>query len=162
MFTIERATVQDVDVIKQVLSETWLATYADYLSQSTIEQVTTQWHAPSILRAQIEKPGDYFAVAKHDATIIGLITVVASNRDELHLSRLYVRPAYQRRGVGSRLLAAALASYPDATVMRLEVEQHNAAGHAYWLGQWFAELGTKVEQIGTDEIAVITMERKLE
>jgi GNAT superfamily N-acetyltransferase len=161
LFTIERAAVEDVDLVKQVLSETWVDTYAGHLSRSTIEQVTTRWHAPSVLRSQIEKPGDYFAVAKHAGTIIGLITVVALNRDELHLSRLYVRPAYQGKGVGTRLLDAAIACYPDATLLRLEVEQHNAKGHAYWRSRMFVDIGAKMEQIGTDELAVITMERVL-
>jgi ribosomal protein S18 acetylase RimI-like enzyme len=161
MFTIERATVDDVEVIKQVLSETWLATYADHLSRATIEQVTTHWHDPRLLRSQIEKPGDYFAVAKDDGTIIGLITVVVVNHDELLLSRLYVRPSHQGRGVGSRLLNAAIAAYPHAAVIRLEVEQHNAKGHAYWRSQRFVEVGTTTEHIGTDRIPVITMERRL-
>ena len=161
MFTIERATVEDVEPLKQVLSETWVATYADHLSRSTIEQVTTHWHDPGLLRSQIEKPGDYFAVAKDHGTIIGLITVVVLNRDELYLSRLYIRPAYQGKGVGSRLLNAAIALYPDATVIRLEVEQDNAKGRAYWRSQKFVDIGTKIEQIGTDNIAVITMERRL-
>lgn len=161
MFTIERAAVEDVDLIKQVLSETWVATYADHLSRSTIEQVTTHWHDPRLLRSQIEKPGDYFAVAKDDGAIIGLVTVVAVNRDELYLSRLYVRPAYQGKGVGTRLLNAAIGLYPEATVIRLDVEQHNAKARAYWRSQSFVDIGTKIEQIGADEIAVITMERGL-
>ena len=159
MITIERAKVEDVDLIKQALSETWLATYAAHLSRSTIEQVTTDWHAPLVLRSQIENSNVYFAVARDDATIVGLITVVALNQGELHISRLYVRPAYQRRGIGSQLLNAAIALYPDATVIRLEVEQHNEQGHAYWRSQKFVDIATKTEQIGTDEIPVISMER---
>ena len=161
MITIERAKAEEVDAIKQVLSETWVATYADHLSRATIEQVTTHWHDPNLLRSQIEKPGDYFAVAKEDGTIIGLITLMALNRDELYLPRLYVRPAYQGKGVGTRLLNAALASYPDATVIRLEVEQQNAKGHSFWRSQKFVDTGTNVEQVGNDSIAVITMERRL-
>lgn len=161
MFTIERAKVNEVDLIKEVLSETWVATYADHLSRATIEQVTTHWHDPKVLRSQIEKPGDYFAVAKDDGTIIGLVTLMALNRDELYLSRLYVRPAYQGKGVGTRLLNAAIASYPDASVVRLGVEQQNAKGHSYWRSQKFVDIGANVEQIGHDSITVITMERKL-
>ena len=161
MITIQRAKAEEVDAIKQVLSETWVATYADHLSRSTIDQVTRHWHDPKMLRAQIEKPGDYFAIAKDDETIIGLITLIALNRDELYLPRLYVRPEYQGKGVGTRLLSAALASYPDATVIRLEVEQQNAKGHSFWRSQKFVDTGTNIEQVGNDSIAVITMERRL-
>ena len=161
MLTIERATAEDVDRIKQVLGETWIATYADHLSRSTIEQVTTHWHDPKLLQSQIEKPGDFFAVAKDDGTIIGLITVIAMSRDELYLPRLYVHPEYQARGIGTRLLNEAIASYPDAALIRLEVEQQNANGHAYWRSQKFVDTGMSIEQVGTDRLSVISMERRL-
>jgi ribosomal protein S18 acetylase RimI-like enzyme len=161
MFSIERATVEEVGQIKKVLSETWVATYADHLSRSTIEQVTTLWHDPDLLRSQIEKPGDYFAVAKDGDTIIGLITVVALPADELHLSRLYVRSESQGKGVGTRLLNAAIASYPEAALIRLEVEQQNTVALAYWRSQKFVDIGTNMVHVGTDDIVVITMERKL-
>lgn len=161
MLTIARARAEEVDAIKQVLSDTWIATYADYLSRSTIEQVTTHWHDPKLLRSQIENPSNYFGVAKGDGTIIGLITVVRLKRDELFLPRLYVHPEHQHKGVGTHLLNAAIASYPDANVIRLEVEEQNANGHSYWRSQKFVDIGTNIEQIGTDRLAVVTMERRL-
>jgi ribosomal protein S18 acetylase RimI-like enzyme len=162
MLTIERATVGDVDLVKQLLSETWVATYADHLSPSTVEQVTTHWHDPRLLRSQIEKSGDFFAVAKDDGKILGIITVIAVSREELHLARLYVRPEHQGKGVGSRLLAAAIESYPDAKVVRLKVEQQNTKSHSYWRNRKFFDTGTSVEQVGTDRMTVVSMERRLE
>jgi ribosomal protein S18 acetylase RimI-like enzyme len=159
--TIARARVDEVDAIRRVLSETWTATYADHLSRSTIEQVTTHWHAPALLCSQIEKPGDYFGVAKYEGTIIGLITVAAAKRDELFLPRLYVHPGHQRKGVGTGLLNAAIAMYPDARLIRLEVEERNANGRSYWRHQNFIDMGTSFQQIGNDRIEVITMERRL-
>lgn len=161
MLTIARARAEEVDAIKQVLSDTWIATYADHLSRSTIEQITLHWHDPKLLRSQIENPNNYFGVAKGDGTIIGLITVVTLKRDELFLPRLYVHPEHQRKGVGTRLLNAAIASYPDANVIRLEVEEQNANGYSYWRSQKFVDIGTNIEQIGTDRLAVVTMERRL-
>jgi ribosomal protein S18 acetylase RimI-like enzyme len=161
MIAIERAKSEDVDLINQLLTKTWIDTYGAYLSPSTIEQVTTNWHHPKLLRSQIEKSGDYFAVAKDEGRIIGLITVIVTGENELYLPRLYVHPDYQRQGVGSKLLNAAIASYPDATLIRLEVEQQNAKGYSYWRKQQFMDVGTSIEQIGTDRIAVISMERRL-
>jgi ribosomal protein S18 acetylase RimI-like enzyme len=162
MIAIERAKSEDVDQIKRLLSETWVDTYAASLSPATIEQVTTHWHDPQLLRSQIEKPGDYFAVAKDEGRIIGLITAVLVGKSELYISRLYVHPEYQRQGVGSTLLNAAIASYPDAKSIRLEVERQNAKGHSYWRKQQFVDVGTSAVQIGTDTMAVISMERRLE
>ena len=160
MIAIEPARVEEVDLIKQVLSETWIDNYAAQLSHSTIEQVTTQWHDPLVLRSQIEDPRFYFAVARDAGTIMGLVTAITLNQTELHISRLYVRPAHQRRGVGGQLLRAAIASHPEAAVIRLEVEQHNARGQAFWCSQGFVAVGTKTEHIGVDEIPVVSMERR--
>jgi ribosomal protein S18 acetylase RimI-like enzyme len=161
MIAVERAKSEDVDSIKRVLSETWMDTYGDYLSRSTIEHVTANWHDPNLLRSQIENSGGYFAVAKDDGRVIGLVTVVSVGQNELYLARLYVHPQYQRRGIGTDLLNAALAAYPDAIAIRLEVEQHNTKGLSYWRKQKFVDVGTRIEQIGTDSMAVISMERKL-
>ena len=161
MITVERAKSEDVDSIKRVLSETWMDTYADHLPRSTIEYVTTNWHDPNMLRSQIENPGDYFAVAKDEGNVTGLVTVVSVGQNELYLTRLYVHPQHQRRGIGTDLLNAALAAYPDAKTIRLEVEQHNTKGLSFWRKQKFVEVGTRIEQIGTDRMAVITMERRL-
>lgn len=79
----------------------------------------------------------------------------------MHLARLYVHPEYQGRGIGTRLLNAALVSYPDAALIRLEVEEQNADGHGYWRSQKFVDIGMRVEQIGADSMTVISMERRL-
>jgi len=121
--------------------ESWVATYADHLSPSTIEHVTTHWHDPKLLRSQVEKPGDFFAVARAEGKI-GITGVVAVTREELHLARLGVCREHQGTGVGSRLLDEAIAAYPDAQVVRLEVEQENTRAHSYWRHRQFVDTGT--------------------
>ena len=88
MFTIARATENDVDAIKKVLSATWVDTYASYLSPSTIEQVTTEWHAPKLLRSQIERDTNYFAVAWLDGEVFRIGEGNASSRWGRARSRL--------------------------------------------------------------------------
>lgn len=124
MIAVERAKSEDVDSIKRVLSETWIDTYANYLSRSTIEYVTTNWHDPNLLRSQIENPGGCFAVAKDDGRVIGLVTVVSVGQNELYLARLYVHPHYQRRGIGTDLLNAAL----QLIRMRLQFGSRSSSG----------------------------------
>ena len=61
MGSIERANVKDVPEIKQVLSETWRATYSSFLSQATINTVTSVWHSPDQLAAEIQNPRIFLA-----------------------------------------------------------------------------------------------------
>jgi ribosomal protein S18 acetylase RimI-like enzyme len=162
MFTIARATENDVDAIKKVLSTTWVDTYASYLSPSTIEQVTTEWHAPNLLRSQIERDTNYFAVAWLDGEIVGLVTVVERNPLDLQLLRLYVLPQHQEKGIGTALLDSALSRYPAARTVRLEVQQQNEKGVSYWRRQHFVAVGSSTQQVGADFLSIVTMERQLE
>ena len=59
MKKIERAAVEDVLAIKDVLSETWHDTYASLLPTSAIETITSQWHAPGLLERQVQGPDLY-------------------------------------------------------------------------------------------------------
>ena len=161
MFTIARATENDVDAIKEVLSATWVDTYASYLSPSTIEQVTAEWHAPELLRSQIESATDYFAVARLDGELVGLVTVVARGPSDLHLLRLYVLPHHQGKGIGTALLDSALSRYPAARTVRLEVEQQNEKGVSYWRRRHFVAVGSSTQQVGADLLSIVTMERRL-
>ena len=161
MFTIARATGNDVDAIKKVLSATWIDTYASYLSPSTIEQVTTEWHAPDLLRSQIDSGTNYFAVAWLDGEIVGLVTVVERNPLDLHLARLYVLPRHQRKGIGTALLDSALSQYPAARTIRLDVEEQNVKGVSYWRRQHFVMVGSSTLRVGEDLLAIVTMERQL-
>lgn len=55
----------------------------------------------------------------------------------LVLGRLYVLPAWQRRGIGHRLLAAALDAHPRAATVALKVEAANAKALAFYAQQGF-------------------------
>ena len=74
---------------------------------------------------EAQDPAIYFAVARDDrGTIAGLTTVRHVDSDTLFMSRLYVHPAHQRRGIGARLLNEAICAFPGAKIVRLEVEGH--------------------------------------
>ena len=162
MFTIARATENDIDAIQEVLRATWMDTYASYLAPATIEQVTTAWHAPELLRSQIESDTDYFAVARLDGEIVGLVTVVEGSPPDVHLLRLYVLPRHQRKGIGTALLDAALSRYPAARTVRLEVEEQNEKGISYWRRRHFVAVGSRTQRVGADVLSIVTMERHLE
>src|SRR5262245_7651465 len=115
MVSIERASVEDAPEIKQVLSETWRATYSSFLSQATINTVTSTWHSPDRLAVEIQNPRIFFGVAKTGGgAIVGLTTVGQITDDTVVLARLYIHPQYQRQGIGSQLLQAGITAFPTA------------------------------------------------
>jgi len=162
MVNIERANIDNVPEIKRVLSETWIATYSPFLSQATINTVTSVWHSPSQLALEIQNPRIFFGVAKiADGTIAGIATLGQRADDTIMLSRLYVHPQYQRHGIGSKLLHAGIAAFPTARIIQLEVEKNNQQAHAFYLRHGFQDMENKEERVHSDVIKVIVMAKHL-
>lgn len=160
MVIIERADVNDVPEIKQVLGETWRATYSSFLSQATINTVTSVWHSPDRLAAETQNPLIFFGVARiGDGAIIGLITMGQLSEDTVVLSRLYVHPQYQRQGIGSQLLQAGVTAFPTTRIVRLEVEENNHSAHMFYHSHGFREVESKEERVEEDVIKVVVMEK---
>ena len=160
MVSIERANVKNVPAIKQVLSETWRATYSSFLSQATIHAVTSVWHSSDQLAAEILNPRIFFGVAKtDDGAIIGLTTVGQITDDTVVLARLYVLPQYQRQGIGSRLLQAGITAFPTARTIRLEVEENNQSACTFYHNHGYRETESKEERVEGDVIKVKVMEK---
>ena len=160
--TIHRAQPDDIPEAKQLLSETWIDTYGSYLSERAIQRVTSVWHDPKRLAAEAQHPQIYFAIAKEaSGQIIGLTTVRQLDDEVIFMSRLYVHPTYQRKGIGAQLLHAAIEAFPGAKRLRLEVEAQNRKGRAFYRKHAFHEIGTRSISIEDDVLDGLVMERAL-
>jgi ribosomal protein S18 acetylase RimI-like enzyme len=154
--------VENVPEIKQVLGETWRASYSSLLSQATINKVTSVWHSPDQLAAEIQNPRIFFGVAKTaDGTIIALTTGGQISDDTVMLSRLYVHPQYQRQGIGSQLLQACITAFPTARTIRLEVEENNHSAYTFYYNHGFRDSERKEEHVEGDVIKVVVMEKPI-
>ncbi len=162
MVAIQRANAEEVQEIKQVLSETWVDTYGSFLSPATIEKATTIWHHPERLAAQIQNPDVFFAVAKDEANaILGLVTARKVDDDAVVVDRLYVSPPHQRKGIGSKLLEESIRSFPGTKKLHLEVEEQNVKGLSFYRKHGFREMGRKEQKLEDEVLMVIEMEKQL-
>ena len=120
-FLIRPAVPGDAEATRRVLVETWHDTYDLLLGPAKVAEITGQWHAVEVLAGQIGALNALFLVAEHGSQLIGHAFAREPQPDVLLLSRLYVLPAWQRQGVGARLLGAVVERHPGAAVMRLNV-----------------------------------------
>jgi GNAT superfamily N-acetyltransferase len=109
--TIRPATAADAREIAQVRIDTWRTAYRGlvpdaYLAAMDVEQSVALWER--VLAAAGDKASVF--VAEHDGEIVGF---AAANRVEepkhgldAELSAAYVRHAFQRTGIGRRLVDA--------------------------------------------------------
>ena len=162
MITVQPAKVDEVSEIRQVLSLTWTDTYGPFLPAEVIEIVTSLWHSPETLAAEIENDGVFFHVAKDDqGAIVGLLTAGRPSDEIISIGRLYVLPGSQRQGFGGKLLDACVAAYPGAQKLVLEVEAQNEKGLAFYRKQGFREASRKEEELEGFALTVVEMEKQM-
>ena len=162
MITVQPAEVDEVQEITQVLSETWIDTYGPFLPAEVIQKVTTLWHSPETLAAEIENERVFFHVAKDEhGSIVGLLTAGRPSDDIVNIGRLYVLPGHQRQGIGGKLLEACADAFPGAHILRLEVEAKNEKGLAFYRKQGFREISRKEEELEGISLMVVEMEKQL-
>jgi ribosomal protein S18 acetylase RimI-like enzyme len=155
---IRPARSDELADVRDLLVETWHDTYDALLGAETVTRITDEWHSVESLSRQLDLASACFLVAHEKGRIVGHVFANAQQLPVLVLARLYVRPHCQRRGIGKALLDAAVATYPGARVIRLEVEAGNPKGIAFYRREKFRP-ASEVFQAG---IRHIRMEKNLD
>src|SRR5437867_13184487 len=159
--TLHTATPSDADDISSLLNASWAATYGSFLTPGELSAVARAWHHPDRLRRQMSNPRVGFLLARTDNGALGGVATVKQSDDAGTVSvlRLYVLPDYQGQGIGSQLLNRALAAFPDARRIELQVAEGNPSGLSFWTKRGFRACGHDEARIGDITLALMSMER---
>lgn len=159
MITIREVIQDEIPEVKHLLSYVWKDTYSNVYSPEAIEKVTSVWHSPKALSQQVEDENTYFACAKDEkGVIIGLVTA-RKVKHTLHIGRLYIHPNYQRKGIGSQLMSAAIAYFSDIKTLQLECEKQNEKALSFYQKQGFNIVKEKEENVEGAKVKTVIMER---
>lgn len=140
--TIRSARRADLPVVSALLATIWHATYDVIYGPERVAAITARWHDVDTLARGLDRADATFLVAVDAASrVVGTAAFHRVEQGVLMLDRLYVDPAAQRAGIGSALLDAGLATFPDAATVRLEVEPANARAIAYYERRGFVITG---------------------
>jgi ribosomal protein S18 acetylase RimI-like enzyme len=135
---VRTASERDLEVIRTLLVETWHATYDKIYGAEKVTAITDDWHSIVSLRSRLTRPNSEFLVADDGERISGM-SYAAADGTVIMLYQLYVLPAFQGRGVGGMLLDEISESFPEARLIRLEVEEQNAKAIAFYLANGFQQ-----------------------
>lgn len=135
---VRTASERDLAAVRALLVETWHATYDDIYGARRVTEITDEFHSLAKLKANLSQPRAEFLVADDGKALGGVAYATASDDGKtVTLQRLYVRPAFQRAGIGKALLAEIEEAFPEAEKLRLEVVVDNHAAVAFYKANGF-------------------------
>jgi [ribosomal protein S18]-alanine N-acetyltransferase len=113
------------------------------------------WSA-AIWRGELGSPYGLYLVLEERGEVFGQIGV-RHVLGELHVTTIAVKPEYRRRGHARALIAAALAAYPNASHVHLEVRPTNAEAIALYESLGFRETGRRPRYYGDEDALLMTL-----
>ena len=113
------------------------------------------WSA-AIWRGELSSPYGLYLVIEDRGEVFGQIGV-RHVLGELHITTIAVKPEYRRRGHARALIGAALAAYPNASHVHLEVRPTNVAAIAFYESLGFKETGRRPRYYGDEDAVLMTL-----
>ena len=121
MFTIRKATTEDIPLIHKMAQEVFPATYADILSPDQLDYMMEWMYSITNLHKQMEEEGH--------------ISIQPEGEDLFHLQKIYVLPSFQGKHLGKLLFEQAVKAikeiHPTPCEMHLNVNRNNKALRFY-------------------------------
>jgi [ribosomal protein S18]-alanine N-acetyltransferase len=111
----------------------------------------------TVWREELGSPFALYLLIEEGDEIFGQIGV-RHVLDELHITTLAVRPERRRRGYARALVGAALAAFPEARRVHLEVRPSNAAARALYEALGFATTGLRRRYYGDEDAVLMTLD----
>ena len=131
----------DAGALQLLLSETWHSAYDEIIGKDEVAKISARWHTPKVLLGQMAELGSCFLVARSNGQLAGHAYARPSGKDAVELSRLYILPQMQGRGLGSALLEAVRAHFAGCELIKLEVQEANLPAQKFYKAHGFRITG---------------------
>ena len=82
-----------------------------------------------------------------------------SQGEVLSVARMYVLPEFQRQGIGERMINAACLAFPQTQRLRLDVEEQNPKGRAFYRKLGFRDIEVRADDVAGTRLNLVVMER---
>lgn len=163
MFFVRTASERDLEKVRALMLEAFHATYDGLHDALTVQKLIEAGLSPAALKARMQKKGGEFLVADDGKQLGGMGFAVMSETmtKTAILHQIYVSPGLQRQGIGRDIFAEIETCFPDAEILRLEVEPDNAQAIAFFNGVGFVEVDRSQTSSGVAGLPVVILEKPL-
>lgn len=131
MTTIEKTSIEELELLLNLSQKTFIETYAAHNSAESLNDYLKSNFNAKKLADELNNPESHFFVAKAEDEVVGYLKVnlgtaqtELANENALEVERIYVLDRYQGKSIGRGLLNKAI-----------EVARQKAVEFV-WLGVW--------------------------
>ena len=131
MFTIRKATLEDIGMINRLAWIVFPHTYKEILSPEQMEYMMDWMYSPENLHKQMTEDGHIYYLAFEGDEPAGYLSIQPEGEHTYHLQKIYVLPSFQGKKLGKLLFEQAIKAikelHPEPCQMRLNVNRQNKA-----------------------------------
>lgn len=163
-FHISEATPDDSDLLSALAMQTYAEAFGHSLSASDLTVHLETHLSPERLREMLRE--DMFLLMCVADTTVGFIQFgdahvdssdltepLEVEPDDTEIRRLYVLAEFQNRGLGTRLMDAALTDHRVVgTITYLDVWEHNRAAQRFYERKGFEKVGGRAFRVASGEV----------
>lgn len=155
-----RPIAQSEATLLQAISiETYTDTFGEYNTQADMAAYLAEAYDVQRLSKELINPESAFFWALEHEEIVGYLKLNTGKaqseempEDHLEIERIYVRPPYKKKGIGTHLMNWALnqAKLQEKAAVWLGVWEHNEPAQAFYRKHGFIRQGQHVFYMGDD------------
>ena len=131
MFTIRKATTNDIALIHQMAWVVFPHTYHIILTPEQIDYMMEWMYSEKSLQKQMEEDGHIYYLAFKEDVPAGYLSIQPEGEHVFHLQKIYVLPSFQGMNLGKLLFEQAIKAIKELhhapCQMRLNVNRQNKA-----------------------------------
>ncbi len=131
MFSIRKATTNDISLIHEMAWVVFPHTYKEILTPEQIDYMMEWMYSEDSLHKQMEKDGHIYYLAFKEDEPAGYLSIQPEGEHVFHLQKIYVLPSFQGMKLGKQLFEQAIKAikefHPVPCQMRLNVNRQNKA-----------------------------------
>ncbi|MFU8864581.1 MAG: GNAT family N-acetyltransferase [Rhodobacterales bacterium] len=156
--TLRIATEHDASSLAAISIEVWIGTYLKHGVSGFFADYALAAFTADKMKAVMSDPAQYVLVSENTQGIDGFIrvsfgsTAPVEGCSDTEISTFYVQPRHHGKGIGKRLLDAALAHcrQQGVTSVWLSTNAENTPAIGFYLGQGFDPVGQTHFRIGDE------------
>ncbi|MBL0144465.1 MAG: GNAT family N-acetyltransferase [Chitinophagaceae bacterium] len=133
MLTVKKASVKDIELIRQLTFSIWPDTYSNIISKEQIDYMLDMMYSPASLQKQLTEDDCTFIITYDDDKPVAFASYNEIELQVWKLNKLYILSNQQGKGIGRYMINYIVTEIQkqDAKTLQLQVNKQNPAKYFY-------------------------------